>query len=117
MKLQKPNNRILTIFILLIVFSCSSKYDTKFDSNKWKNWVETESSMSLRWDMRKDLIKEHKLTESTIAEITLLLGKPEQKTKNTFSYNLGVVGHGIDYGSLILTFQNDKVTGIEIIRH
>ena len=80
-----------------------------FDSEKWKNWVETESTLSLRWDMRKDLVKNHKLIGLTVPEIIDLLGEPEKKSDSEFRYYLGMAKKGIDTGSLIITIEDGKV--------
>ena len=106
-------NKIIS-FILIIFGSCTQT-DITFDSEKWKNWIETESTMSLRWDMRKDLIKKHKLIDLTKDEVIDLLGEPEQKIKIRYMYNLGAARHYIDYGTLILDFKNDKVIDYKII--
>lgn len=96
--------------------SCSTDHRVNFDSEKWKHWVGTESTMSLRWDMRKDLIKKHKLINLTETEIVELLGDPEQKYGNKYQYNLGAARNGIDYGTLTLEFENEKVIDYKISR-
>lgn len=102
---------LIILVLALSILSCSQ---TKFDSEKWKNWTETESTMTLRWDMRKDLIKKHKLVDLTTSEITALLGEPEKKSETEFRYYLGMARHGIDTGSLILTIENGKVIDYKI---
>lgn len=98
------------LLIGIISFSCSSNHRIDFDSDKWKNWIETESTMSLRWDMSKDLVKKHKLVDLTVPEIIDLLGEPEKKSDSEFRYYLGMARKGIDTGSLIITIENGKVT-------
>lgn len=108
-------NLIGTILVgLVLICSCSNRTDIKFDSNTWKNWIETESTMTLRWDMHKDLIKQHKLKGLSIFEIINLLGEPEKKTENEFRYYLGMARHGIDTGTLILMIENGKVIDYKI---
>ncbi len=96
------------ILIFLFVSSCSSS-DIEFESEKWKNWVETETTASLRWDMRNDLLRKHELVGMSIIEIVDLLGEPENSSKNEFRYYLGMARSGIDTGSLILTIESGVV--------
>ncbi len=98
----------------LLGVSCSTRYDTEFDSEKWKTWNESESTMTLRWDMRKDLIKKHKLIGLTASEVIELLGEPENKSDTEFRYYLGMARFGIDTGSLSLTIENGKVIDYKI---
>lgn len=85
-----------------------------FDQEKWKNWQETETTASLRWDMTHDLIKKHKIIGLSIHEIIDLLGEPGSKNKSELRYYLGMSRHGIDTGSLILIIKNDKVIDYKI---
>ncbi|MEO9965052.1 MAG: hypothetical protein ABJF11_04640 [Reichenbachiella sp.] len=71
----------IILILTLSIISCSQ---TKFDSEKWKKWTETESTMTLRWDMRKDLIRKHKLVGLTAYEVINLLGEPEKKSEKEF---------------------------------
>ena len=98
------------LIILIFTLSIISCNNNKFDSEKWKNWIETESTLTLRWDMRKDLIKSHRLVGLSVSEIVDLLGEPDKKSDNEFRYYLGMARKGIDTGSLILTIENGKVT-------
>ena len=84
----------------------------QFDSEKWKNWTETEKKMSVRWDMMNSLRKNHELKGKSKAEIIELLGNPDEgKSKLNFRYYLGMAKHGIDTGSLVIKFdQNDLVS-------
>ena len=106
----------IILFGILLICSCSNRSGIKFDSNKWKNWVETESTMSLRWDycMRNDLIKQHKLKGLSEPEVIKLLGEPEKKSEHEFRYYLGMARRGIDTGSLILTMKNGVVIDYRI---
>ena len=102
------------LYGLILISSCSHRTYIKFDSDKWKNWNETESTITLRWDMHKDLIKQHKLKGLSESEIIDLLGEPENKSENEFRYYLGMARQGIDTGSLILTIENGKVIDYRI---
>ena len=104
----------LIIFGLLLIYSCSNKTEIKFDSVKWKNWIETESTMTMRWDMHKDLIRQYKLTGLSVSEIVELLGEPEKKSENELRYYLGMARQGVDTGSLILTIENGKVINYRV---
>jgi hypothetical protein len=111
---MKRKSVISLLTILLVCFSATSCNSTKFDSNEWKHWKETEETASLRWDMTKDLVKTHKLIDSSVSEIISLLGEPSHKTDKELRYYLGMSGHGIDTGSLILKIQNGKVVDYKI---
>lgn len=78
-----------------------------FDSEKWKNQVESEANWSVRWDMMNSLRKNYELKGMTKSEVIELLGEPSQKYNSTFSYDLGSSKRGINYGYLELTF-NEK---------
>ncbi|MDT0648405.1 hypothetical protein RM545_17085 [Zunongwangia sp. F260] len=103
------------ILIVFLILSCAKQIDKKFDSKKWKNWEETEANLFLRWDMRNDLIEDHKLKGLSQKEIIDLLGEPEKKFKDQFRYNLGPARKGINYGTLIFEFKNGTVVSYQII--
>ena len=42
------------------------------------------------------------------------MGEPENESKDNFRYNLGPTGKGINYGTLIIKFENDTVKNYEI---
>jgi len=89
----------------------------EFESEKWKNWTESESEWSLRWDMMNSLRNTHELKEKTKTEIIELLGKPETKSESEFGYYLGMAKHGIDTGHLTIYFDhNKKVMSIKVHR-
>jgi len=83
----------------------------EFDSEKWKNWTESnsEDDLSLRWDMMNSLRKSEKLKGKTKTEIIELLGKPSREENFTFSYNLGPSKRGINYGHLDLYFNEKEI--------
>jgi hypothetical protein len=100
------------LFVFVIVFSPTlDNYlsRTAFDSEKWKNWRETEAEMSLRWDMVSDLQDKHQLDGMTENEIIELLGEPRRKSSIEWTYHLGMARQGIDTGTLRLTFENGRV--------
>ena len=87
----------------------------KFDSEKWKNWTESESEWSLRWDMMNSLRNNYELKGKSKTEIIELLGKPDSKTKTDFRYYLGMSKRGINTGSLTIEFnENGIVTDFSV---
>jgi hypothetical protein len=89
---------------------------TEFDSVRWKNWKESENEMSLRWNMIDDLEDDHKLYGMTFDEIITLLGEPDSKSTVEWTYYLGMAGHGIDTGTLALTFEKGRVKSYKTYR-
>lgn len=107
--------KILSFTIaLLIIVSCAE--EKKFDPLKWKNWTETESSLGLRWEMHKSLLKEYHLIGYTKKQVIDLLGNPNDENNGEYYYSLGYTQNGIDTGTLIIKFKNDKAVKIDIIR-
>ena len=110
------------LYFLFIFFIVSKPYldnysnRTTFDSEKWKSWKESENEMSLRWNMIADLEDDYKLKGMTDKEIIDLLGEPGTKSNIEWTYYLGMAGHGIDTGTLSLTFENNKVKSYRISR-
>ncbi len=104
-------------FILLMAFEpeiSNWKNRRNFESLEWKKWVESENTMSVRWDMRNDLLKRHNLVGMSTKEIIFLLGEPDSKSKFNMHYNLGMARFGIDTGYLDLTIKENKVTKVNI---
>lgn len=99
------------VAILFFVFVGSGK---SFNSEKWKSWKETESSMSLRWDMKDDLVDNYNLVGMVKEEVIGLLGEPDYRTTFSVEYFLGMSGHGIDTGTLTLLLKNGKVASIQV---
>lgn len=87
---------------------------TEFDSERWKNWKEAETEMSLRWNMVSDLEDKYELKGLTTDEIVELLGEPDSKSRSEWTYYLGMSGHGIDTGTLSLTIENGRVKSLRI---
>ncbi|BAO56056.1 hypothetical protein [Nonlabens marinus] len=87
----------------------------KFDSEKWKNWTESESEWSLRWDMMNSLRNNYELKGKSKTEIIELLGKPDSEVKTDFKYYLGMSKRGINTGSLTIEFnENGIVTDFSV---
>jgi hypothetical protein len=113
-KMISKNKITVLILSLTILISCNGQKEAKFDSEKWKNWEETESTLFLRWEMRNDLLENHDLKGRSQKDVIKLLGEPENKSKDNFRYNLGPTGRGINYGTLILELENDTVKNYKI---
>lgn len=64
--------------------------------------------------MRNDLIENYNLKKLSKKDVIKLLGEPENESKDNFRYNLGPTGKGINYGTLIIKFENDTVKNYEI---
>ena len=79
----------------------------RFDSEKWKNWTESEEEWSSRWDMMNSLRNNHELKGKTKSEIINLLGQPSSESNSIFRYNLGPSGRGINYGYLRISFDKN----------
>jgi|SRR5690625_29563 len=86
----------------------------KFDSDRWKNWTESETEWSLRWDMMNSLRNDYKLKGMTKNEILELLGEPELNTNTEFRYYLGYSKRGINTGALTIKFENNKVVDYSV---
>ncbi len=109
------------LFVVGMVFSPDidqfvSRRD--FDSVKWKEWKETESTMFMRRNMVHDLTKQHDLVGMNRTEIIELLGKPNSENKKTIGYDLGPTGSWIDYGWLSLSLnENSDVEEYDLHEH
>lgn len=87
----------------------------EFNAVAWQNWQESEAELSLRWEMTKDLTDRYELKGMPITEVKELLGEPDNEyAEGTITYYLGMSGHGIDTGSLILTIKNGVVVDYEV---
>jgi len=107
---KKLKYGILTIgVIILIGFTLKGRIThERFDSDKWKNWTESETEWSLRWDMMNSLRNNYKLKGMTKDEIIGLLGEPESKTEVEFGYYLGYSKRGINTGRLTIKFDKNN---------
>jgi|GEM_PF-691904 len=109
---------LITIVIIICSFGLRGKISgEKFDSEKWKTAnLASENNWSLRWDMMNSLRNNYDLIGMSKSEIIILLGKPDEgfTTKNTFRYYLGYSHTGINTGSLVLTFDNENVSEINV---
>ena len=97
---------IVFIIIASFLLGCSRQ---SFDSEKWKNWKETESTMFMRRDMVHDLSKQYNLVGMKRSEIIDLLGQPTSENKRSIGYDLGPTGNRINYGWLSLSLNENNV--------
>lgn len=102
-------------FVILVSAGCSS--GTKFDSEKWKQYSESELTHYVRWPMVDDLVSNYDIVGMSTKEAFQLLGKPTTQTESAHTYDLGPTGSGINYGSLILTIRDDRVVSFSIHEH
>ena len=105
------------IFGVLIIIGYALKGNItheQFDSEKWKNWEESEFERSLRWDMMNSLRNNYELKGMTKNQILKLLGEPESNQQTEFRYYLGFSKRGINTGSLTIKFDNNKVTDFSV---
>ena len=110
---------ILTFIILLASFLLLPEIGNyfnriEFDSDKWKNWEETEETISMRWNMTHDLKNKYELIGMTKDDIISILGKPDYEGKNEISYFLGMSGYGIDTGSLTFKIKEGEIISYNI---
>ena len=108
---------ILTIVVLGFVGLYYSQSKHAFESDKWKEWVESEENLNMRWQMIDSLTFKHNLIGLNKAEIKSLLGDPTTENTNSWSYNLGPTGMGINYGSLRIEFNETIVTQYKVLEH
>ena len=57
------------IFIVYTPLFRDYKNRIEFDSEKWKNWEESEIEMTLRWDMVSDLTSDYDLKGMSKKEV------------------------------------------------
>ena len=90
---------------VLVVYFKGEIVHEPFDSKEWKNWVETEETWSLRWNMMNSLRNSHQILGESQSAIIELLGEPESKTLNEYIYYLGYSKRGINTGFLTIVFD------------
>lgn len=111
-RITKYGFLIFGITILVWILLKGSIVYERFDSESWKNWRESETELSLRWDMMNNLRNKHELIGKNKSEIIELLGIPNTKLEYEFGYYLGMARYGIDIGNLTIKF-NEKGTVTE----
>ena len=95
----------------MVVYSMNRLTEPKFDSERWKTWMQTESELSVRWEMMNSLRRNHQLVGMTKFELIEMLGEPEWKENENFVYDLGFARIGVEVGYLTFEFDdNGKVS-------
>ncbi len=108
---------ILVVGTIGILSIDKSKYRRAFNSVEWINPKAGEEHWQTRWEMVGSLQWNHKLIGKSSSEIIKLLGEPTIKNVKTWNYDLGPSGNGINYGSLKIKFDENKVIGFDILEH
>lgn len=113
--MKKNTKYLLLTFVtlsLIILFFYTNASQEDFNSERWKNWTETEQNLSLRWDMMNSLREYHQLKGLSKNETINLLGIPDNGTSTLqFRYYLGMSKRGVDTGTLVIEFNlNERVS-------
>lgn len=108
---------ILSVLLLGFIWVNHSKYQRKFDSERWKEWIESEDQLNLRWQMVGPLTLLEKINGKTKEQLLDLLGEPTNKETNKWYYKLGPTGRGINYGGLRIQFEQNKSVNYKVIEH
>ena len=103
----------------IVFWGVKSNYFLPFDAERWKAWEENnERDEELRWKMSSSLLRSERLFGLQRAEVLGLLGAPLSETENEVNYELGSTGFGMEYGILIISFdQENHVTKAVRITH
>ena len=106
-----------SLTITLIFSSDVNNYLNRQDFNKeqWVSWEESETELSLRWDMIISLEKNFTLVGMKKTEILDLLGPPDYEPRHGLIYNLGATRRGVNYGTLDIQIQEGIVISYEVI--
>src|SRR5688572_20676155 len=76
------------LLVVLVVLGAAGvilwRLSYRFDADAWKN-ASTETDR--RWRMYEDLVSRHKLVGMTRADVTGLLGKPDEVIPGPFNRN------------------------------
>jgi hypothetical protein len=100
--------------MFLFCLGCSQQKE--FNSEEWKNWIESEANTNTRWLMHDDLLNKHDLRNFDKEKIIDLLGEPDSDKNNEYQYFLGDTGQGINTGTLIIKFVDNSVAEVKIIQ-
>lgn len=104
--------------VILIGFALKGNIThEQFESEKWKNWTESEAERSLYCDVMNSLRNNNELKGKSTTEVIELLGIPETKSYSEFGYYFGMAKRRIDTGHFTIYFdQNKKVSRIKVYR-
>lgn len=106
----------LVAYLIFVVLLVAAPYledyfgGIPFDANRWREWKQgqNEEEWRLRWEMTSSLLSKHKITGMPRDEVIELLGAPDGEEEGKMYYYLGMSGHGIDTGSLILYLDSQR---------
>lgn len=101
-------------FMLIILFCIGCTKQKSFNQTDWKNWTETEATIDSRWLMHKDLLNKYQLKGISKDSIINLLGEPNSINNNSYFYQLGATGRGINNGTMIIVFKEGSVVKVDI---
>lgn len=106
---------IATVALVTLMWNIIGSNNVKFDQDRWKNWIDSEAELSLRWDMMEDVQKHHKMIGMTRSEVIDLLGQPTSEATAELSYYLGMARNGINIGRLTLNLnESNVVTSVNV---
>lgn len=94
---------LLPVTAVLTLWSLDAR-SSRFESARWKAESANESHENPRAGMIVSLEKELKPGMSR-ADIESLLGEPEGKEGNRYSYFVGTVGYGVDLDEFVIEFD------------
>ena len=107
---------ILLVFFLILFLRGRTTHE-RFNSVRWKTAdLDDEKNWTMRWDMMNGLRNTHNLVRLTKSQVIALLCCPDGESIKEFRYNLGYSKHGINTGTLTITFDNAKVQAIRVLQ-
>ncbi|MGI5879053.1 MAG: hypothetical protein ACOX6L_00470 [Syntrophomonadaceae bacterium] len=110
---NKTGNAFLIILILVIVFGgVYYKASHTFNTDKWIN-----RNGDSRLKIYDSLMQKYELVGMSTDEVISLLGKSDDeyfKEDNSFVYYIGVPFLNTDAYHLVITFEDDIVTSVEL---
>ncbi len=105
---------IYTAIIELFIYSITREPSRDFDQSNWMTNKEE------RFEMADDLIIRQILKEKDSTQVKLFIGMPNWQDslnmKWTYDMGSGIVGFGLYFHTLIITFSSNKVIKVEHIR-
>lgn len=110
------NKKVILIIIICISWFCYNRAIHRFSTEQWVDYPQE------RVGIVDNLLKKYQLLGITREEVILLLGEETEtdyfKTENNMVYYLGQERSliSIDSEWLVLEFQNDCVTEVNIVR-
>ncbi len=105
---------IYTAIIELFIYSITREPSRDFDQSNWM------TNNDKRFEMADDLIIRQILKEKDSTQVKLLIGMPNWQDslnmKWTYDMGSGIVGFGLYFHTLIITYSSNKVIKVEHIR-